>query len=465
MSHRARIWRPLGVLVAVTSSILLLNGLASRYGTWWDVTRSQRNTLSSQAQSLLNRLDRPLRLVVVASRQEQSRYGAAARIFAAASPLVPLTYVDADREPALTRQYQGAGNGRVLVDYDGRVETAVDESEYELARAIARVIDRGERIVYFTTGHGERDPASSERTGYGNVATALHREGFTTRRLSFLETSQVPDDARIVVVAGPKVDFFEPEVEALRRFLARGGAVLFLMDPLEDVKRYITESGTSLFMVDNSMPAPTPDQEKLTALLAEWDIALGPDVVIDMSGRGEFMGTDASVAIAASYDPHPITSNLTSLTAFPMARSVTGTGAAQPLVTSARQSWGETDIARFSSSGDVSLDPATGDRPGPLTLAVAVARADTRLVAIGDSDFAANYTAGMAGNTELFVKSLIWLARAQPLEPPAKTVSGVGLQARWTRGQRTAVDWSVRFALPALIWFVGVYIWLHRRHA
>ena len=41
----------------------------------------------------------------------------------------------------------------------------------------------------------------------------------------------MPDDAAVVLVAGPKVDFLDPEVAALRAYLAKSGKVLLALDP------------------------------------------------------------------------------------------------------------------------------------------------------------------------------------------------------------------------------------------
>ena len=70
---------------------------------------------------------------------------------------------------------------------------------------------------------------------------------------------------------------------------------------------------------ESARPAPT-----LEALLKEWGITLGHDVVIDISGMGQLLGTDASVPVVASYPPHPVTENFKLLTAFPLAQSVKG---------------------------------------------------------------------------------------------------------------------------------------------
>ena len=68
---------------------------------------------------------------------------------------------------------------------------------------------------------------------------------------------------------------------------------------------------------ESARNAPT-----LEALLKEWGISLGHDVVIDISGMGQLLGTDASVPVVASYPQHPVTENFDLLTAFPLAQSV-----------------------------------------------------------------------------------------------------------------------------------------------
>ena len=118
--------------------------------------------------------------------------------------------------------------------------------------------------------------------------------------------------------------------------------------------------------------------------------------------------------IVSTYPPNEITRGLTSLTAFPMARSVTplsggaGGGEIAPtvFVETGPQAWAESDITPLTS-GTPSMDPAAGDRPGPVSLGVTVSASvssqsvpplgtlqgdtrpfssDTRLVVMGDSD-------------------------------------------------------------------------------
>ena len=67
-----------------------------------------------------------------------------------------------------------------------------------------------QRKVYFVQGHGERDTGSQERDGYSAIAEALGRENYMVEKLVLAQAGSVPDDASVVIVAGPKTDFFRP---------------------------------------------------------------------------------------------------------------------------------------------------------------------------------------------------------------------------------------------------------------
>ena len=133
-----------------------------------------------------------------------------------------------------------------------------------------------------------------------------------------------------MVVAGPQIDFFPPEIEALKTYLNKNGKLLLMLDPPDKA-----------------------DSQPLTSLIAlahDWGIDVGNNIVVDASGMGRLIGTDASVPVAATYPPHPITERFNLLTAFPLARSVTPvTGGvnghtAQTFVETSPRSWAEADI-------------------------------------------------------------------------------------------------------------------------
>ena len=103
-------------------------------------------------------------------------------------------------------------------------------------------------------------------------------------------------------------------------------------------------------------------------------------------------------------------------------------------VQSGRNSWAETDLKMLTTEGQAQPDLDKGDIPGPVSLAVAVsapvggatpppapdapadrAKPETRLVVVGDSDFASNAYLGVAGNRDLFLNIVNWLAQQENL--------------------------------------------------
>ena len=84
------------------------------------------------------------------------------------------------------------------------------------------------------------------------------------------QTGAVPDDATVVVVAGPKTDFLPREIDALKKYLDEGGKLLLLIDPPDK--------------------ADSPPLTNLIALAHDWGIDVGNDVVVDVSGMGQLIG-------------------------------------------------------------------------------------------------------------------------------------------------------------------------------
>jgi ABC-type uncharacterized transport system involved in gliding motility auxiliary subunit len=203
----------------------------------------------------------------------------------------------------------------------------------------------------------------------------------------------------------------------------------------------------------------------------------------------QLRGTQADVPVAAQYPFHAITNTFRLLTAYPYARSVKpveGAPAGRTATTfiqSGRNSWAESDLKTLTTKGEASPDFATGDVQGPISLAVAVAapvdgaappapadadanananKPETRLVVVGDSDFAANSVAGMGGNRDMFLNMVNWLAQQEnlisvrPRNPEDRRVT-------MTSGQETAIFWFAIAVLPGLIFLAGIQTWWRRR--
>jgi ABC-type uncharacterized transport system involved in gliding motility auxiliary subunit len=181
---------------------------------------------------------------------------------------------------------------------------------------------------------------------------------------------------------------------------------------------------------------------------------------------GQLLGAGPGIPLVVDYGDSPITKNLARhMTFYPLARTVTvadknrtDVEAVELLKTSAR-SFTTPKLER-----EVKYDAKT-DTMGPLTLGIAATRPQkgkARLVAIGDSDFAANQAIGQASNGDLFYNTMDWLAQDENLiSIRPKTVTN--RQVTLTEAQRAGLQWLDLIFLPGIVILSGVYIWWKRR--
>jgi ABC-type uncharacterized transport system involved in gliding motility auxiliary subunit len=460
----------LGTISAASVLVVLgilagINYISSREHKRWDLTSSNQFTLSPQTIKVLQNLEAPLKMTAFTRENDFAAYRDRLSEYEYVSKKVSIDYVDPDKKPALARQMQIQSYGTVAVEYKDRIERVVSNSEQDLTNGIIKVVTGKERKVYFTQGHGEKDTAGSERSGYSGISSQLTHDNYKVEKLPLAQQSAVPADASVVVVAGPRTDLLPGEIDALKAYLGKGGKVLLLLDPPEKA---------------DSQPLGN-----LVALAHDWAIDLGNNVVVDVSGMGRLLGTDETVPVAVSYPTHPIVQGMDLLTAFPLARSaspVTGGVSgrfAQTFVETSAKSWAESDLKSLFAGGKVEFDEKKGDKQGPISIAAAVsapiastpeagkpaedaAKPEARVVVFGDSDFASNLALGISGNRDLFMNAVSWLAQQEsliairPKEADDRRVS-------MTANQQLRVVILALFAVPIVVLGSGVYAWWRRR--
>ena len=345
-----------------------------------------------------------------------------------------------------------------------RVQRVTSDAEQDITNGLIKVIQGQQHKVYFVQGHGEHDTASSEGSGYSAIAQELGSDNFTTEPLVLLQ-QDIPADASVLVLAGPKTDLLPPEVDKLKAYLAKGGKLLVLVDPPQR--------------------ADAPPLTNLLALLKDWSIDVGTNAVLDP--MSQLRGADASVPVAAQYPYHAITNTFRLLTAYPYARSVkpaenpANGRTPQTFIQSGRNSWAETDLALLTTRGEAQPEPDKGDIAGPVSLGVALAvpvadastpapkagedappKPETRIVVVGDSDFAANSVVGTAGNRDMFMNIVNWLAQQEnlisvrPRNPEDRRIT-------LTAGQDRFIFWLTVLLIPGVILLAGIQTWWRRR--
>ena len=451
-----------GVLVAL-AIVVAVNYLAARQNKRWDLTASRQNSLSEQTVKVLQSLTAPVKFTVFDKQTELERFRGRLTEYSYNSPQVSVDYIDPDTRPIVAREFDIQAYGTVVIDYMGKRERVTSDTEQDLTNGLIKAMSTMERKVYFLQGHGEKEPNRTERDGYSAVSGSLRRDNYMVERLVLAQMKEVPDDATVVLIAGPTTDLLDTEAEAIRRYLARAGKLMVMVDPLL-----------------GPQAAPMPNLE---GIVKEWGVTLGNNVVVDLSGATN----DPSIAVAATYPMHAITERFATLTIYPLARSINPVEGgvngrtAQTIVETSRQSWAEANLASLSGEAGVSMDEASGDKVGPVSLGAVVSSAseppsanpskpatgetlkpETRLVVLGDSDFPSNAYAGVPGNMNFFANAISWLAQQESLIAIRPT-EAQDRRVTMTVRQQTGVFWASIVVMPALVFLAGIYTWWRRR--
>jgi len=452
-------------VLVVIGIIGAINYISTKYNKRWDLTASRQFSLSDQTKKVLQDLKEPVRIRVFARTEEFQRFRDRLDQYAYQSKQVTAEYIDPEKRPGLAQSLGVTSLGTVVFEYQGRNEKVMSESEQELTNGLIKVLQGRTPKIYFTQGHGERDTVSAERNGYNAIAAALSNANFVVEKIGLAQVNAVPADAEMVVIAGPRTDFLGPEVDLLKAYLVRGGKLLVMLDPV--------------------VKADSPQPTSLIALLNDWGIKAGNDVVLDVSGMGRLIGTDESVPVAMTYPSHAISQNFNLLTAYPLARSMSPVEGgvngrnAQRIVETSAGSWAETNLKGLTAQEPAKQDSA--DIKGPVSLAAAVSgpatdapapaatkpgeepkKAEARIVAFGDSDFATNAVLGIQGNRELFLNTVNWLAQQEnliairPKDPEDRRIT-------LTADQQRRIFYLTVLIVPGLILLAGVQTWWRRR--
>lgn len=418
----------------------LLMWLSQIYHLEFDWTRNGRNTLSEASVAVLERIEGPVRITAFASPRRDLRATLRALIarYQRVKPDIKLEFVDPDQDPQRTREAGIQFDGELLIEYGPRKETVNRHREEEITNALARLARGRERTAWFVTGHGERNPTGPGRADLGTWTAQMEKRGIRARRLSLAETKKIPQDTDLLVIASPRSKWLPGEVDQVKAFLERGGNLMWLQEPAAD---------TGL------------------APLAEFlGVEFEPGVIVDPASQ-QVTRSSATFTVVATYPPHPAVKDFQLATVFPEAGALRVQApegwSAETVLKTLPTAWAETG----ELAGSVRFDRGE-DLRGPLTLGVALERERDnkvqRVLVVGDGDFLANAYIGNAGNLDLGMNLMNWLAHDEAyINIPARPAPDIALNL--SEPWLLSIGLGFVIILPLLLVGAGFFIWLRRR--
>lgn len=469
----------------VVGVLIALGYLSARFPLRVDMTQARLYSLSQPTIEMLKRLDKPVHITFFHDpmmRETVELY----EQFAKQTDKITVEFYDPMLNPAQARMKGVEFAGTAIMESEGRKLQVNGPGETDIANGILRIAQGAQQVVCFLDGHGEPDPFSleshdhmegagghshglgaklvlHERHGMAKARHGLETMNYLVQKISLSQGDHQLAKCNVLVVAGPRTGLLAPEIKAIDDYLENGGNGMFMLDP------WITTG--------------------LEPIVREFGIVVDDTIVIDPASH---FWTDVSAPAVTDYNRHEITRDLP-LTFFPGARSLSPTeqrvagSAVRPLVNTSKQSYAGTnpEKAEFvegrDHSGPVTLLAFAERRPEFVSSSEAVMRelrgektkagepnpnskikTRSRLVIVGDSDFATNSFFHIMGNGKLFLNAVNYLAAQKNLmgiTPRTYDEPRVNLTNRQMKG----TFFLSLVLIPALMALVGIAVWWRQR--
>jgi ABC-type uncharacterized transport system involved in gliding motility auxiliary subunit len=366
-----------------------------------------------------------------------------------------LTYqvIDPDESPEKARKYgvfqyqsvvfESGDNERMvypsqIMSFDDQGNVQSIEAEHAFTSALLEVTGIAQKSIYFLTGHGE----ASLTGNYSYVLNGLRDDLYKVSELDLMSSAIIPQDCAVLVIASPRKPLLDAEVEAINKYLEEGGQALIMADP--------------------GFP------EQLNQIVTRWGLKFDDGTVIDVTSS---LGSRIDIPRVTGANNYFYTIGLNIVSYFPGAVGVSYTSEDTEtpwptLVATSSASFLDIDFTTLETSV---YSEEKGDVVGPLSIGMLVdgALTDdqdkwTRIVALGDSDFASNEHYAQVNNADLLLNSVSWLADETKLISIRRAVLPYR-RLVVNDDQTKFITYSSLMIPPILVLLIGGIIWWYRR--
>ena len=420
--------------------------LTQKYHLVFDWSRDNRNTLTETSREILQQINDPLSITVLANKAASERRKLRNVIdkYQRHKKDIEIVFLDTDEQLPQAKELHLNKHGELRLDYQERFEIIDQISEREITNALQRLTRAKKPWVVFLAGHGERDIFNEDNQGYSTLMQTLDSSGIQAQDLNLLETTSIPYNISVLVIAAPQSDLLEGEEKLIIEYVENGGSLLWLHEPNTNQRLHKLAETLGVSWVDGTI---IDANQQLRSILGIQHPAVVPVV---------------------EYQAHAITQALSNQTLYPFAVGLKFESLSnwqmQPLFYSLPRAWSET---KPLTDEDAVFSTEEGDTAGPLLMAAALTRntqasQQQRVVIIGDSDFIANGYIGNGENLALSVSVLQWLVHDDkrisllPYRAPDSSIEFSNVAIASLAG-------SYLLIVPLGVLLTGIFIGIRRR--
>lgn len=385
----------------------LLNYLAYKNPTHFDISYGQRNSLTNQTVQVLDSLDEEVVFDIYAKKQNFGVIRSLVELYRFEKNDININFIDVELRPDLVLKANVSRSESIVVSFRGRSEIVEELSELGLTSALVRLSrDLNPRIA-FIHGIGGHELTSENEEGLSHLVKLLELSNFDIARLNILSIDEIPSDVDVLVLWGASITLSQDDVQKINNFVTQGGSVLVGLGP----------------------DFNSDKQPYLRSSLLKFGIEIRNDLVIDQLKH--ISGSSGTVPMIDSFRGFsPIIKELDGIVFFPLTSSVlpnfetiipelAESADIQPALFTSPfpASWGEQDLNEVIE-GNPSYTEGV-DLKGPISLAVSVEyeseENNQRIVVFGNSSFVLNSYQRFDNNFQLFLNTISWLAREDRL--------------------------------------------------
>jgi ABC-type uncharacterized transport system involved in gliding motility auxiliary subunit len=452
---------------------LILNGISVNFYSRVDATGLLQFTLTERTKQILGEVEQKVTAYCffVPSKDTIGTTTYAANLLAQYqqyTSFLTVKVIDPDEHPEQARkygisadtQYQAvvfeSGNKTRLVSQNNILTTDETgnltgmEGEHSFTSAIMEVTGIAQKRIYFLSGHGEADLEQS----YGRVLNGLRDNAYIVGTINLMTFPNIPEDTAVLVIASPKSPLTDAEIKTINDYLYKGGQALVMADPNfpANLDQIITNWGIDF--VDGTVI------DALSTVAPRNDVPLVP------TSRNYFsQALGAPTLDGTARKSVPIISYFPGAVAVQPQENVSENIRQSLLVWTSALSWleknyGPDETPTYTDNVDI---------PGPVAIGYLVAGSMTeeqtkitRLIAIGDSDFASSEHYTQVNNADLLLNSINWLAD----ETSLITIHRVAQPFRRlavNADESNFITYSSLIIPPIIVLLVGGIVWWYRR--
>lgn len=441
----------MGVMIlSVLAMLVAINFISLRHYKTFDFSLAQVNSLSDQSVKVVQGLDSELKIIFFykegadGAQQNRKAFQTLVKRYQDISHQVHLDFVEVNKRPDLAEQYGvNKGGGVVFVEYKGKRNRIERIEEQEITGAIIKTTRDKDKVVYLVTGHGEGSLDDVQDTaGLAQIKNLLEGNRYQLKPLPLAMQPEVPKDADAVLIIGPKQSFLDLELKVLEKYMQDGGNLLVAVDPAVD--------------------------HGLGGLLAKAGVKLSNNYVITVMQTALGRMADPSVTPGSEFSISNSITKVFGKNEYVLFRMPQG-------IEKGTLPEGVTFDEIVKAAGDNSYGfPNTrfeGEgAKGPFTLVAALkgkwpgGTNDFQLVVAGDSDFLNNQMLYRNLNRDLFLNSVLTLAKEENMVSiTPKEISATELTL--TENKFYIFIFAFVIPLPLIMLMASGFLWYRRRNA